>query len=524
MLDGCVPWPPELAERYREQGLWTGERLGDLLRRHGDRVALVDGPHRWTYAELDARADRLAAGLADLGIRPGDRVLVQLPNSAALVYVSVALFRLGAPPVYALPAHRSAEITHLAEATGAVAYIAPDRIGPFDCRALSLAGPHWTVIDGDPGPHLSLADITAAPRPLPPPDPGGVAFFLLSGGTTGLPKLIPRTHDDYALQLRSAAASMGVDEHSVYLAALPAAHNAALGCPGVLGTLRAGGKVVLARTPSPDEVFPLLTEEGVTITTLMPPLLSAWTEVAPLLGVDLTGLVVEVGGAVLQPEAARRAQDAGIRLSHWFGMAEGVHWHTRLDDPPELAATTQGRPLIPTDDYRIIDENGDEVPPGSPGEFLVSGPCTLRGYYDSPTYNESAFTPDGYLRTGDLVRLDPHGNLVVTGRVKDVINRGGEKIGPAELEGHIETHPDIRTAAVIGLPDSSLGEKICAAIVPEPGSTPTLAALRTYLTARGVATYKLPDHLRIVDTLALTATGKIDKRTLRATLTTESTR
>lgn len=530
MLEGCVPWPDEPAARYRAAGWWRGETLAELVRpvsgQDGDRIALVSGDRRISYAELDRLADRTAAGLCELGIRPGDRVLVQLPNVPELVSVALASFRLGAVPVFALAAHRSAEIGFLLRHSGARAYVIPDRFGGFDYRDLAddvVGDADVTVlVAGEPGPYRALADVDARPRPFARPDPADVAFFLLSGGTTDVPKLIPRTHDDYAYQLRACAESLGVGADAVYLAALPAAHNAALGCPGVLGTLRAGGKVVLSPTPSPDDVFGLIEREGVTLTTVMPPLLAVWRELAPLYGVDLSGVVLEVGGAPLHPDAARAVLRQGWRLTHWFGMAEGVLWHTRLDDPPELVATTQGRPLFPGDEYRIVDEHDVDVSPGETGEFLVRGPCTLRGYYAAPEYNARAFTGDGYLRTGDLVRL-VDGNLVVVGRVKDVINRGGEKVGAEELEAHIGSHPGVRAVAVVAVPDPSLGEKICAAVVLRDGNL-DLVGLRDYLTRRGVAAFKLPDRLAVVPDLATTGTGKIDKRLLRRSLVPDGDR
>jgi len=523
-VDGFSPWPEEFAQRYRDEGYWRGDTLAALTRdwaaRDGNRTALVYAGQRWSYGELNRRADRTAAGLRALGIRAGDRVLVQLPNVPELVYLSLALFRLGALPVYALAPHRYAEISYLAELTSARAYVVPDQFAGFDylplARAVAAGNPalEHVLVAGEPGAFTALADVDAEPIHLTGPEPSDVAFFLLSGGTTGLPKLIPRTHDDYAFQLRACAQALDVDERSVYLAALPAAHNAALGCPGVLGTLAVGGKVVLSPTPSPDDAFPLIAAEGVTLTTLMPPLLAVWSELAPMMDVDLRPVLLEVGGANLRPEVAYRVMEMGCRVTHWFGMAEGVLCYTRLDDPPDVVAHTQGRPHAAADEYRVVDESGADVSPEEVGELLVRGPCTLRGYYRATSYNLGAFTPDGYLRTGDLVRITGEGNLVVAGRIKDVINRGGEKVGATELEEHIETHSAVGACAVVAMPDLALGEKTCAFIVPR-GKGVELATLRAFLTGRGLAGYKLPDRIEQVDALPRTTIGKIDKRSLR---------
>lgn len=529
MLEGCVPWPEELAARYRREGYWRGEALGDLLlrpwaRTDPARTALVTPGRRWTYGELDDRADRLAAGLRALGVGPRDRVVVHLPNGADFVVLCVALFRLGAMPVLALPNHRRVEITHLCRHSEAVAYVLPAVHMGFDCRPLArqvlAAVPtlrHALVSGGDGGADLLTLDaVTGEPEPLPAPDPGEAAFFLLSGGTTGLPKLIPRTHDDYVHQMRATARAMGFDEHGVYLAALPIAHNAALGCPGVLGALLAGGRALLAPSPSPDDVFAMTREDRPTLTTLMPSVLTLWLETAPLYQADLDGLVIEVGGAMLPPEVARRVRpELGCVLTHWFGMAEGLLCFTRLDDPEEVAATSQGRPLNAADEIRIVDGEGRDVAPGEIGELLARGPSVLRGYYQDPELNARAFTRDGFLRTGDLVRTTPEGRLVATGRIKDVVNRGGEKVPVEEVEDHIRSHPDVRDAAVVAVPDRLMGEKTCAFLTPA-GEAPALGALRRYLTDRGLADYKLPDRVEPIAALPLTGAGKVDKVALRA--------
>lgn len=527
MLTGCVDWPAEFIERYRRSGYWRGERLGDLLsgpRVNPRRTAVVTDTGRWTYGELGLRAERLAAGLHGMGVRAGERVVVVLPNGPDFVTVSVALFRLGALPVYALPAHRRAEIEHLARETEAVALIVPSVHQGFDFRTLAsevisaVPSLQLGLSAGDPGPLCGLDSVDAEPLDLKPPDPHEVAFFLLSGGTTGMPKLIPRTHDDYAYQLRCSAEVVGAGVHTVYLAALPAAHNAALGCPGVLGTLAVGGRVVMAKSPSPEETLPLIKAEGVTLTTLMPTFLLLWSETADLFDVDLSDLIIEVGGAKLDPRLALSAQARlGCKLTHWFGMAEGVLCCTRPGEAIETVLTTQGRPICPDDELRVVDEHAQTVAPGEEGELLVRGPMTLRGYYRAPEYNQIAFTPDGFLHTGDIVRFTAAGDLMVTGRIKDIVNRGGEKISAGEVEQCLLNHPAVREAAIVALPDPILVEQSCAFVVAE-GAPPTLTDLRRHLAAHGMAEFKLPDRLELVEALQRTSLGKLDKQHLRAAL------
>lgn len=527
---GVVPWPEEFAERYRAAGYWQGRTLGAQLdewsQRWGGRTALVDGNRRWSYARVRAESDRLAAGFVRLGLRAGDRVVVHLPNIAELVTVCFALFRIGALPVMALPDHRRNEITHLCALSEATAYVTVDRHGDADHRELARRLPKDTlrhvVIVGDAAEFVPLADLaTAEPQDLPGPHASDVALFLLSGGTTALPKLIPRTHDDYSYNFRASAEVCALDESTVYLAALPAAHNFALACPGVLGTMHAGGTVVFAPNPSPTAVFDLIENERVTVTALVPPLATLWADAVEWLPTDLSSLrVLQVGGARLAPYAAARVLHAlPCQLQQVFGMAEGLLNFTRLDDPPDLILNTQGRPLSQADEIRVVDEAGEPVQPGEVGELHTRGPYTLRGYYRADEVNARSFTPDGFYRTGDLVRRLSSGHLAVEGRISGVINRGGEKVSAEELEPLLLSHPGIRDVAVAAVPDERLGERVCAFVIPEAEAAPTLADVAAHLRELGVAAYKIPERLELVPGWPTTAVGKIDKKQLVAGLT-----
>ncbi|MBL7497663.1 AMP-binding protein, partial [Frankia sp. CN7] len=555
LADDWARWPEEFERRYRADGYWRDETLGELprawARRSGDATALVAGDRRISYAELDAEADDLAAGLATLGLAAGDRVILHLPNRAELVTVLFALARLGAVPVLALPAHRRTEIEHFARLSDAVAYVIADRHEGFDYRDLAgelteaVGSLRHVLVAGEAGPFTALDAVAAAgaaarrrgeaagPAGASPPgarapdagaprqDPAGVALMLISGGTTGKPKLIPRTHRDYAYNARASAAVAGLAAADVYLAALPAAHNFPLACPGILGTLGAGGTVVLAASASPDVAFRLIAAERVTVTALVPALARMWTDAAGWERPDLTSLrLLQVGGARLDEGLAREIPGAlGCAVQQVFGMAEGLLNFTRLDDPPDLVATTQGRPLADADELRVVDGEGAEVAPTEVGELWTRGPYTIRGYYRAAAHNAVTFTSDGFYRTGDLVRRLPSGHLVVEGRVKDVINRGGEKISAGELEEELLAHPAIAQAAVVGIADETVGESICAVVVPPPGAEPPgLGQLRGHLVERGLARIKLPDRLVVLDALPLTAVGKIDKKELRRRL------
>lgn len=534
MLPDCVPFPDDVAARYRAAGYWRGETLWDLLTtasaQNPDKTVLIAGDERVSYAALVARAERRAAGLARLGIAPHERVVVQLPNGIALFELLFALFRLGALPVMALPAHRRLEIECFCRQTEAAAYVMAERVGGFDYRPLARAvreavpSLRHVIVAGDAAEFVSLSAIDAPPCALPAREAADVALFQLSGGSTGTPKLIPRTHDDYLYSVRTGVAATALDADTVYLAALPAVHNFPLSSPGCLGVLSVGGTVVLAQGGAPDEVFPLIARERVTLTALVPPLLLVWLEAQRVRRADLSSLqTIQVGGARLSAEVAARVEPTlGCKLQQVFGMAEGLVCYTRLDDPDELVLHTQGRPSSEADEVRVVDDDDRPVPDGTIGHLLTRGPYTVRGYYRAEAHNRRAFTEDGFYRTGDLVARLPSGYLVVSGRDKDQVNRGGEKIAAQEVEAVLLTHASVRDVALVAMPDPLLGERACA-FVTVRGEAPTTRALNQFLRERGLATYKIPDRYEFVAELPQTSVGKIDKRALRERLSARAT-
>ncbi|MET8871903.1 AMP-binding protein [Nocardia sp. NPDC004604] len=528
MLEGFTPWPQEFAERYRAQGFWSGETLGAVLRqaaeRYGDRTALVHDDRRIGYRDLDAWADRLAALFQRHGVRSDDRVLVQLPNIPEFVAITFALLRIGAKPVFCLVAHRETEVGHLVRLSGATHYVLPDTYREFRHRDMGerIHATHdqlrsLFLVGGRADGFVSIEDADQEPYQtrLPETDPADVAFFLLSGGTTALPKLIPRTHDDYVYQSLRAAEVCELNDRDVYLAALPIEFNFAWGCPGVIGTFHTGGTVVLADTPNPMDCFPLIERERVTVTALVPSLVAVWLEVAEWASWNLSSLrLLQVGGARMTREfTASIGPTLGCELQQVFGMAEGLLCFSRPDDPAESVLTTQGKPISDADEIVIADADGTALAPGEVGELLTRGPYTLRGYYAAPEHNRVAFTADGFYRTGDLARLTRDGDLVIEGRIKDMIIRGGDKVNAGEVEEHLLGCPGVRAVAVVGVPDPFLGERTCAFVVPT-AAAPNPAELKQAMHARGVAAYKIPDDIEIVVELPLTPLGKVDKKAL----------
>ena len=537
--DGFVPWPAQFAARYRERGYWLGRPLGDHLwqwaERYSDRVALIDGDHRFSYRELAELADSVAVGLGSHGVGPGSTMLVQLPNAWGFVVLTLGCLRADVAPVMALPPHRNHELGHLAALAEVASVAVPASWRGFDHEAMAhevasgVAGkPPLVIVDGAPTnpASLPLAELTSGPHggrraelDAIAPDAADIAVFLLSGGTTGLPKLIPRSHDDYEYNARRSGEVSGFGPDTVYLVCLPAGHNFPLACPGILGTLAVGGTVVMAPSPDPEVAFAAIERNRVTHVAVVPAVAQRWLDAVGNgeVSADLDSLrVLQVGGARLPPEVALRVTPTlGCALQQVFGMAEGLLNYTRLDDDAETIALTQGRPISDDDELAIVDDEDRPVPHGEPGSLLTRGPYTLRGYYRAAAHNEVAFTADGWYRTGDVVRRHGSGNLVVEGRTKDLVNRGGEKISAEEVEDLCYGHPGVSRVAAIAVPDQDLGERICVVLVPAPGATPTLEELRGVFADRQVARFKWPERVELVEELPLTNVGKIDKKALR---------
>ncbi|MTH96591.1 (2,3-dihydroxybenzoyl)adenylate synthase [Roseibium sp. RKSG952] len=527
-------WPEELAARYRQRGYWTSEPLTTLLedhsKAHPERLALICGERVFSYGDLDKLSGNLAQRLANRGLGPGDTALVQLPNIAEFYITFFALLKIGVAPVNALFNHRKHEMSAYAEQIQPRVLVASRKHELFSnndfLATLQEAGtaPLTALfIDGDD----PASDLTAWMSPAPdnatscfgPTEAQDVAFFQLSGGSTGTPKLIPRTHDDYAYSVRASARICELGSETVYLCALPAAHNFPLSSPGALGVFHAGGCVVLAPNPEPMACFGLIERHRVTMAALVPSAINLWLQAAPDHHEQIESLqLVQVGGAHFAETQARKVPEVlGCKLQQVFGMAEGLVNYTRLDDREEIVFATQGRPISPDDELRIIDEDGHPVPPGKAGRLATRGPYTFRGYYNSPEHNEEVFDADGFYYSGDLVRQTQDGYLCVVGRVKDQINRGGEKIAAEEIESLLMRHPDVADVAIVALQDASLGEKSCAVVVSR---TPDLKpqVLRRHLMSLGVALYKLPDRFSFTDAIPLTAFGKPDKKKIRADL------
>ncbi|ELV8656043.1 (2,3-dihydroxybenzoyl)adenylate synthase [Vibrio vulnificus] len=529
ILDGFVRKPSVQSEQYQAANLWRNSPLWQILHQgvehHPDSIAVTDNHTSLSYLELASRVDRIAAGLREEGLVCGDSVVLQLANTLDFLVVFFALQRLGVVPVLALPAHGLVEIRHFMQLSEAKVYIGSNH--EKDDKALAIATQLQAelsvsircYISGHFGQFSPLPECGAGDFTPAMVDPEHPALFLVSGGTTGLPKLIPRTHNDYLFNVEQCAKASEISAQDVYLAVLPVAHNFTLGCPGILGVLNAGGKVVLTTNPSPDHCFELIEKQRITATALVPALAQLWTEATQWESTDRSSLrLMQVGGSKLAYSDALEMQNAFPNaLQQVFGMAEGLIACTRLGDDKEIIATRQGRPVSEWDEVLVVDDQGKPVAVGEEGELLTRGPYTLSGYYRAPEHNLRAFTDEGYYRSGDRVVVDANGYFTVTGRIKDVIIRAGENIAADELEELLLSHPQIAQVAVFPLPDAHLGEKIAVAAVIR-GPEIMLRDIRQFLQAKEIAAFKLPDELFAVKSLPKTAVGKIDKKRILSTI------
>jgi 2,3-dihydroxybenzoate-AMP ligase len=544
-VPGVTPFPPEFAARYRARGYWDDQPLIThflkVFADYASRAAVIDDQGSYTYSDLAAASERVALNLLDLGLEPADRVVVQLPNTRLFASFYFALQRIGVIPIMALPSHRYRELRQFAALSGAVAAAAPARAkdANFDelHRRLRADNPHLRLSilqGGHPEPaegYISLeelherrparhtaADLERIAGRIDPDDP---AVFQLSGGTTGVPKLIPRTHNDYAYNSRAAVSVCDVHEGDVLLNVLPIAHNLPLACPGLQGFLLSGASVRLSASSRAQDVFAAIDRHRVTHIHVVPALLIRWINDPGAAGHDLGSVrVIQSGGQRLQPETRVRTERVfrNVTVQENFGMAEGLLMFVRLDDPPEVRLETVGRPICPDDEVRLVAEDGLDVPDGEIGELLARGPYTLRGYYNAPEHNLRSFTPDGFYRSGDLMWRHPSGNYVVAGRTKDLINRGGEKISAEEVENLILSHPAVLNVACVPVADPVLGERMCACVILRPGATLTLPDLVDFLTAKEIARHKLPERLAVVTSFPLSPVGKVSKKDLAAAL------
>ena len=518
----------ELIERYTRAGHWGSETFSQILARqaaaHPEREVLVDGRHRVTYGELKARVDRGAAKLGALGIGRGDVVTIQLPNCVEFAYVFFALERLGAVANQIGPDFRSREVEYINRFSESRAFVCPAAFKGFDyvgmieeLRPKLPALKTVCVLGGRGDGTVSLDDIVYGDDPVSlraePLGADDVMRMAFTSGTTGNPKGVIHSHNTTLSACRNLNRDMDVSERDVFLIYLPLGLN--WGYLTLVQAVLAGARAVLLDQFSGRAALELIDRERVTFIPTAPASIIAMLNEPDLGRFTLSSLrVVITGGASCPVETIRefRARMRG-HLIELYGMLEtGFHTYTRLSDDPEAVTGTVGKPSSGLG-LRLIDEHGRDVPPGAAGEIAADGPSVHLGYHKNPTANAELFTADGWFRTGDLGQFDQAGNLKIVGRLKEMINRGGKKFFPREIEEILYTHPKILHAAIVGVPDPRLGERNCLCVIPRPGERISLEEIVAFL-KDGVATYKLPEMVEVFEELPFTPTGKIQRHVL----------
>jgi 2,3-dihydroxybenzoate-AMP ligase len=496
-------------------------------------IALVGGQVRLSRAELRGRVNRLASGFMQLGLAKGEAVLLQLPNWPEFIYSYFALQKIGAVPVLLIAGHRRAEVDHLCRLTEAAAWIVPQIYRNADYRpciaSVKDANPrlrHVISVRAEDENALFSARFedllasapgSAAEKQIASRRPAAsdAAHILPSGGTTGLPKAIPRTHADYLCNVKWLHRAGEMTSEEICLVAVPVGHNLAL--LNIVGAALVGYRLVLLDSTRPDDICRAVQAERVTYMPTVPSLLKRILDFDRIGDYDLRSLrKISAGGEPVGPDLVERVRDTlGCIVISEFGMSEGPLCRTRLDHDYKEFRGTVGTPICADDEFRILDGAGTALPPDVDGELAARGPGIFRGYLNSAEDNAHAFTVDGFFRTGDLARMDRRGNVTITGRIKDVINRGGEKISPAQIEKLLLAHPNIADAAVVGMPDTALGEKVCAYVRLTPGAMLDQESIKAFMETAGSSKFLLPDRIEVVAALPLTEAGKHDKKLLR---------
>ena len=536
-LKGFPGYKEKDVERYIRFRWWLGITLSDMFDKAADlfpnKEALVDEENRLTYAQLREEADRLAIGLMKLGIKKKDRVLLQLPNWSEFVSSYFALQKIGAITVLLLPRHAQSEINHLCRLTEAIAWIVPEKY-----RKINYLPIIDDVLETNPElKHVILARGKESNRFIAlerlkrdadlnkdnirklvdrRPDPREVAHMGPTGGTTGLPKVALRTHNDLICNVEYKVRAWELNSRDICLALAPVGHDMTF-TVAVCGTIFASAKLLLLDSTMPDDFCKIVQREKPTCGVTVPAIALRIANFEGLKDYDISSLSkLHVGGAPSPPDLTRAIQERiGCTYVVGLGSTEGLNCMTRLDYDLDTICNTSGRPCCPYAEYKIIGQDGSELPANAVGELVVRGPDVFAGYFRSPEENREVFTKDGFFKTGDLARIDDLGNIRIAGRIKDIIIRGGENISATEIEKLIIAHPGVEDVTVIGMPDKELGERICAYIKPTSGSKPSFDDIISFLRSKGASVLQLPERIEFIEDIPLTKVGKADKRALR---------
>ena len=537
-IEGCASYAGQDVEKYSRMRWWLGLTWGDVFDKHTDiypdKTGLVDDRGRWTNRELRQQVDRLAISLMNLGIRPKERVLLQLPNWHEFVFSFLALQKIGAIVVVLIPRHNQMEINHFCRLTDPVAWILPRQYGKIEYQPIiddvlkeNPQLKHIIQVRGgeDTRCHRLEKLIESAETTLENlkalaerrPDPDEVCQILPTGGTTGLPKLSPRTHNCYMNNVEYHAYRWDITSQDTIMAITPLGHNLSVHW-GMAAALFAHAKLVLLDSVKPEDICEWVQRERVSAIPTVPALIARVVRMEDLGKYDLSSLKkLSVGGAPSTRDLVETVTEKiGCQFVNGFGSVEGTCSSTKLGDSIDLICGSVGKPICPYDELKVVDADGNEVPTGVDGELVSKGPGIFTGYFKSSGEERAKiFTKDGFFRTGDQAKKDESGNIWITGRIKDIIIRGGENISAVEIENLMSGHPGLVDAAVVGMPDKILGERICAYVIPAPGVNPTIEGVVAFLKSKGASLLQCPERIEMIEELPMTKVGKVDKKRLR---------
>jgi non-ribosomal peptide synthetase component E (peptide arylation enzyme) len=537
-MEGFPAYKKEHAQLYNKYRWWLGLTWGDVLDKASDlypgKEGLVDDSGSLTYGELREKVDRLAIGLVGLGIQKHDFVLLQIPNWHEYVIAFFAVQKIGAIAVLVLPRHTELEINHLSMLTKPKAWILPERYRRLDylpiiekVRQENPQLEHIISVRAKQGiGSISLEQLIEGARltgnDLPElesrrPDPTAVAQIMPTGGTTGLPKAVPRTHNSFLCNVEYHSRAWEITSEDTVLTIAPVSHGQGMLC-GVGGAIFNFAKFVLIDSTEPGDICKVIERERVTAIPTVPAIVIRLINFPDLKKHDLSSLKkIYAGGAPSTPELVKAVYEKlGCKFVNAFGSVEGSNAMTRLDENFEIVCNTVGKRCCPYETYKIVDRDENTVPPNIEGEFVTKGPGIFTGYFKSVEENQDIFTRDGFFKTGDLAKIDEFGNIKITGRTKDIIIRGGENISAVNIENLISSHPGVEDVAVIGMPDTELGERICAYIQAASETTLSFQEIISFLKKKGASVLQLPERIEFVESIPLTKVGKADKEALRA--------
>jgi len=537
-LEGVTPYKKRDAERYNKFRWWAGLTFGDLLDRaadiHPEKEAFVDGKTRLTYGEARERTDKLALGLMDLGIQPQDRVLVQLPNWNEFVFAYFALQKIGAITVLLIDRYRQFEINRLIGLTGATSWIVASRYKNTDYLPIirdvlkenrKLKNVITVRGEGSQKPFKSLERMIEKARLTERnltrlaerrPDPMQVAHMGPTGGTTGAPKIVPRTHNSLITGSEYCSKSWEQSIEDINLLAGPIGHDLTFS-KGFMGTVITMGKAVFLDSTENKDICETIEREKVTSIIWVPTLAQRLLQYEDLHKYDLSSLKkMHSAGGASHPDLVKEViERLKMKFYNGYGGTEGMTTITRPRDDLAVICSTVGRPTCPGDTYKVIDKDAKDLPVGAKGELVLKGPGVFTGYYNNPEENKKVFTKEGFFKTGDLARINEKGYITITGRIKEMINRGGESISATEIERLITRHPQVAAVAVIPMPDPLMGERVCAYIQPKAGARLTFEGIISFLRGQKASVLQLPERIEFIDAMPYTGVQKTDKRALQ---------